>query len=185
MRMAIVALPYPLLKDAPLKGRRVLVRAGFDVPIENGKVVDPSRIETLLPTMQAILQGGASLILMAHQGRPKDKPDPVFSQKPLVPVLETLLKTKVLFADSCTGDSAKKEAAARKPGEVLLLENLRFDPREKKNDPAFAQELASLADLYVNDAFTNCHRAHASMVGVPKLLPSFMGLQLEEIGRAN
>ncbi|OGJ59509.1 phosphoglycerate kinase [Candidatus Peribacteria bacterium RIFCSPHIGHO2_01_FULL_55_13] len=178
--MAIVALPYPLLKDAPLKGRRVLVRAGFDVPIENGKVVDPSRIETLLPTMQAILQGGASLILMAHQGRPKDKPDPVFSQKPLVPVLETLLKTKVLFADSCTGDSAKKAAAALKPGEVLLLENLRFDPREKKNDPAFAQELASLGDLYVNDAFTNCHRAHASMVGVPKLLPSFMGLQLEE-----
>ncbi|TSC98137.1 MAG: phosphoglycerate kinase [Candidatus Peregrinibacteria bacterium Greene1014_49] len=130
--------------------------------------------------MQAILKGGGSLILMAHQGRPKDKPDPIFSQKPLVPVLEKLLKTKVLFADSCIGDSAKKASANLKPGEVLLLENLRFDPREKKNDMAFAKELASLADLYVNDAFTNCHRAHASMVGVPALLPSFMGLQLEE-----
>lgn len=171
---------YPLLKDAPLKGKRVLVRAGFDIPIENGKVIDTSRIDALLPTMQAILKGGASLILMAHQGRPKDKPDPVFSQKPLVPVLEAVLKTKVLFADSCTGDSATKAAAALQPGAVLLLENLRFDPREKKNDPAFAKELAALADLYVNDAFTNCHRAHASMVGVPKLLPSFMGLQLEE-----
>ncbi|MEK7563091.1 MAG: phosphoglycerate kinase, partial [Patescibacteria group bacterium] len=92
---------YPLLKDAPLKGKRVLVRAGFDIPIENGKVIDTSRIDALLPTMQAILKGGASLILMAHQGRPKDKPDPVFSQKPLVPVLEAVLKTKVLFADSC------------------------------------------------------------------------------------
>lgn len=174
------ALPYPLLKDAPLRGKRVLVRAGFDVPIEGGKVVDTSRITALLPTMQMILKGGASLILMAHQGRPKDKSDPAFSQKPLVPVLETLLKTKVTFADSCTGDATKSAATALKPGEVLLLENLRFDPREKKNDPAFAKELASLADLYVNDAFTNCHRAHSSMVGVPHLLPSFMGLQLEQ-----
>jgi phosphoglycerate kinase len=156
------------------------VRAGFDVPIEDGKVVDTSRIDALLPTMNTILQSGASLILMAHQGRPKDMPDPVFSQKPLVPVLELLLKTKVHFADSCTGASAREASVALQPGEVLLLENLRFDPREKKNDPEFAQELASLADLYVNDAFTNCHRAHASMVGVPALLPSFMGLQLEE-----
>ena len=174
------ALPYPLLKDASLKGKRVLVRAGFDVPIENGTVVDTSRIDALLPTMHAILKGGASLILMAHQGRPKDKPDPLFSQKPLVPVLEKLLKTRVLFADSCVGGSTKKAAAHLKHGEVLLLENLRFDAREKKNDPSFARELAALADLYVNDAFTNCHRAHASMVGIPKLLPSYMGLQLEE-----
>lgn len=173
-------LPYPLLKDAPLVGKKVLLRAGFDVPIENGKVVDASRIDALVPTMKAILDARAALIVMAHQGRPKDKPDPAFSQKPLVPVLEALLKTKVIFADSCTGDSAKKAAEALKPGEVLLLENLRFDSREKKNDPALAKELAGLADLYVNDAFTNCHRAHASMVGVPRLLPAFMGLQLEQ-----
>lgn len=158
----------------------MLLRAGFDVPIEEGKVVDTSRIDRLLPTMKVILKGGASLILMAHQGRPKDKLDPAFSQKPLVPVLEQLLKLKVSFADSCVGASTLALARALKPGEVLLLENLRFDPREKKNDPAFAAELAALGDLYVNDAFTNCHRADASMVGVPKLLPSFMGLQLEQ-----
>ncbi len=173
-------LPYPFLSEAHLFGKRVLLRAGFDVPMEDGKVVDTSRIEAVLPTMNAILKGGASLILMAHQGRPKDKPDPVFSQKPLVPVLEKLLKTKVIFADSCTGESTRKAALALKPGEILLLENLRFDPREKKNDPVFAKELASLADVYVNDAFTNCHRTHASMVGVPELLPCYMGLQLEE-----
>jgi 3-phosphoglycerate kinase len=178
--MTTKVLPYPLLSEAHLSGKRVLLRAGFDVPIEDGKVVDSSRIDAVLPTMKFILNGGASLILMAHQGRPKDVPDPVFSQKPLVPVLEKLLGTTVVFADSCTGESAKKAAAALKPGEVLLLENLRFDPREKKNDPEFAKAIASLADVYVNDAFTNCHRTHASMVGVPALLPSYMGLQLEE-----
>ncbi|MBM3227701.1 phosphoglycerate kinase [Candidatus Peribacteria bacterium] len=173
-------LPYPLLKDADLSGKRVLLRAGFDVPTEDGKVVDISRIEALVPTMQEILKRGASLVIMAHQGRPKDKPDPAFSQKPLVPVLEQLLNVSVAFAESCIGEVANSGAAALKPGGVLLLENLRFDPREKRNDPEFARKLASLADIYVNDAFTNCHRAHASMVGVPQLLPSFMGLQLEQ-----
>jgi phosphoglycerate kinase len=148
--------------------------------MEHGKVVDDSRIQAVLPTMKAIIDGGASLILIAHQGRPKDKPDPVFSQKPLVPVLQKLLEVDVAFVDSCTGEAAAEAAAALKPRQVLLLENLRFDPREKKNDPGFAKELAAIADLYVNDAFTNCHRNHASMVGVPKLLPSFIGLQLEE-----
>ncbi len=169
---------YRTLDQADLHGKRVLLRAGFDVPIENGAVTDATRIEALLPTMRAILDGGASLILLAHQGRPKDAPDPAFSQQPLVPVLEAMLHARVLFAPSCVGPEAKRLADALQPGEVLLLENLRFDPREKKNDPAFAQELAALGNLYVNDAFTNCHRDHASMVGVPKLLPAFIGLQL-------
>lgn len=172
--------PYPLLSSATLSGKRVLLRAGFDVPISDGKVTDASRIEAIVPTMKYILQSGASLIIMAHQGRPKNGPDPACSQEPLVPVLKKLLKANIAFAKSCTGEETAKMAKALKPGDVLLLENLRFDPREQKNDPSLSKELAALADVYVNDAFTNCHRAHASMVGVPTLLPSSMGLQLEQ-----
>ncbi len=158
----------------------MLLRAGFDVPIDNGKVTDTTRIESLLPTMQFILKQDAILILMSHQGRPKDAPDPAFSQEPLVPVLEKLLGCTVHFAKDCVGPTAKEAVKKAKPGEVVLLENLRFHPEEKKNDMTFAKELASLGDIYVNDAFTNCHRVHASMVGIATLLPSAMGLQLEE-----
>ncbi len=171
---------YPLLKDADLKGKRVLLRVGFDVPIENGKIEDSSRIESLVPTMRFILDHGASLILLSHQGRPKGKPLPEFSQKPLVPVLEKLLGVSVKFAPSPTGKETESMATALKTGEMLLVENLRFDPGEEKNDPAFAKALAILGEVYVNDAFTNCHRAHASMVGLPALLPHFTGLQLQE-----
>ena len=171
---------YPTLSEADLSGKRVLLRAGFDLPMEDGVVTDISRVEALVPTMRYILDHGASLIILAHQGRPKGKPVPEFSQKPLVPVLEKLLGTTVHFADSCTGDATLALASSLKAGEVLLLENLRYDPREEANDPEFAKELAALGDVYVNDAFTNCHRAHASMVGLPALLPSFMGLQLEQ-----
>ena len=176
-------MQYPLLKEAKLKGKRVLLRAGFDVPIKEGTVTDTSRIEAVLPTMKYILKEGGSLVIMAHQGRPKGKRVPEMSQKPLVPVLEKLLKVKVQFSDSCRGPEVQKMAEALKPGDVLLLENLRFDPAEKSKDPAkrdaFGKELAALADLYINDAFPNCHRDHASMTSVPKVLPSFMGLQLE------
>lgn len=171
---------YHTLKDARLKGEKVLLRAGFDLPMENGKVSDQTRVEAVLPTMKHILGAGAVLIIMAHQGRPKDGPDPEFSQKPLVPVLEKLLKTTVHFASDCIGKPAKDAVAKAKPGEVVLLENLRYHKEEKMNDVAFAKELASLGDVYVNDAFTNCHRNHASMIGVPKFLPSFMGFSLEE-----
>lgn len=171
---------YPTLADATLQGKRVLLRAGFDVPMEDGKVNDVSRIEALLPTMKKILESGASLVILSHQGRPKGKADPAFSQKPLVPILETFLGRDVAFAESCTGASATKLAQGLKPGEVLLLENLRYDPREEKNDEAFAKELASLGDVYVNDAFTNCHRAHASVSALARLLPAYMGLQLEQ-----
>jgi phosphoglycerate kinase len=177
----VSAVPqYRTLADVDLAGKRVLLRAGFDVPIENGKVHDHTRIEAILPTMKHILDAGASLILLSHQGRPKGTVDLAFTQRPLVPVLSELLGRPVAFADSCTGEETLAATKQLKPGDVLLLENLRFDPREEKNDPAFAAELASLGDLYVNDAFTNSHRDHASMTTLATLLPSCMGLQLEE-----
>lgn len=172
--------PYPLLANADVRGKRVILRAGFDVPIENGKVTDTERIAAILPTMRAILDRGASLVILAHQGRPKGKAVPAFSQKPLVPVLRRLLRRPIVFAPQLRGTMLRRSAAALKPGEVLLVENLRYHPGEESNDLAFARELAALGDLYVNDAFTNCHRSHASMVGLPKLLPHYMGLTLEQ-----
>lgn len=168
------------LKNADIAGKKVLLRAGFDVEIADGKVTDTSRIDALVPTMAFILDRGASLIIMAHQGRPKGKRVESESQKPLVPVLERLLGRSVAFSDSCTGPDTSAAAAALQPGQVLLLENLRYDEREEKNDSAFAKELASLADVYVNDAFSNAHRKHASMVAVTEFLPSYAGLQLEQ-----
>ncbi len=174
-------MTYPKLQDADIKGKRVLLRAGFDVPIEDGKVVDRTRIEAMLPSMKYILDQGAALVILAHQARPKGKVVPEMSQKPVVPVLDELLELSVKFAESCTGPETKKMAEELKTGEVLLLENVRFDPREKiekdKKDE-LGKELSELAD--VNDAFTNCHRDHASMTGVPKFIPSFMGLQVEQ-----
>lgn len=204
---------YPQLEDADIEGKRVLLRAGFDVPYEikkqgeeltkddgekwvevrgavsdtddtevtlHARVSDISRIEAIVPTMQEILKQKAALIIMAHQSRPKGKRVASMSQKPLVSVLKRLLGVQVQFAEDCIGDATQKMAEALKPGEVLLLENLRYDKREKKNDPEFSEKLAALADVYVNDAFPNCHRAHASMVGVTEHLPSYMGLQLQQ-----
>lgn len=172
---------YRLLADADLRGKRVLLRAGFDLPMEkDGSITDITRVKAIEKTMKHILKAGAILIIAAHQGRPKDHADPMFTQKPLVPILKKLLKTNVHFASSCIGPIAEKTIARAQPGEVVLLENLRFHAGEKKNDPAFAKALAALADVYVNDAFTNCHRVHASMVGVAKRLPAFMGLTLEK-----
>ncbi|MFA5799611.1 MAG: phosphoglycerate kinase [Candidatus Peribacteraceae bacterium] len=171
---------YRTLDEAKLQGKRVLLRAGFDVPMKDGGVADTTRIEAILKTMRFILDAKAVLILLAHQGRPKDGPDPQFSQEPLVPVLEKLLKTMVHFAKDCIGKAAADVILKAKPGEVVLLENLRFHPEEKKNDPKFVEALAALGDVYVNDAFTNCHREHASMVGVPRLLPSYMGFNLAQ-----
>ena len=167
------------LEEASLQGKRVLLRAGFDVTIENGNVMDTERIEALRETMRHILDAGASLILLSHQGRPKGKPIPECSQKPIVPVLEKILGREVLFAGSCRGPKTEAAAQALKPGQVLFLENLRYDPGEEKNDPDLAKSLAALGDVYVNDAFTNCHRNHASMVALAKLLPSYAGLQLQ------
>lgn len=166
-------------EELDLQGKKVLLRAGFDVTIENGLVTDTSRIDALKDTMLTILAKG-SLIIMAHQGRPKGQPVPEESQKPLVAVLEKLLARSVAFAPSCVGPETEAMAKALKPGEALLLENLRYDEREEKNDPEFARQLAALADCYVCDAFSNAHRAHASMVGVPAFLPHAMGLQMQK-----
>jgi phosphoglycerate kinase len=171
---------YPSLRDADLDGKRVLLRAGFDVPIENGVITDISRIEAVIPTMTYVIQHNAALIIMAHQDRPKGKVVPEFSQRPLVSIIEKLLGRPVKFASSCVGEDTKKMVDALAPGEILLLENLRYDAREEANDEAFAEELASLADVYVNDAFSNSHRKHASMVAVAKMLPAYMGLNLEQ-----
>jgi len=172
---------YRLLSEADIKGKRVLLRAGFDLPMEDdGSITDVTRVEAIKKTMQHILTSGGVLVIMAHQGRPKDGPDPKFSQRTIVKVLEKILKTTVHFASDCVGSEAEKAVAIAKPGEVVLLENLRFHPQEKKNDPEFSKALAKLGDIYVNDAFTNCHRVHASMVGVAKLLPAYMGFNLEQ-----
>jgi len=159
----------------------ILLRAGFDVPIKDGKVLDIKRIEVLLPTIKYLAKKGP-LVILSHQGRPKGKIDMAFTQKPLVKVLEKLLKQKVKFADHCVGVKTEKIARSLKKGEILLLENLRFEPGEEKNDVIFAKGLAKLGDIYVMDAFPDAHREHASIVGVPKYLPSYAGFQfLKEI----
>lgn len=161
--------------------KTILLRAGFDVPIKNGKVTDSRRIKILIPTIQYLLKKGP-LIVLSHQGRPNGKKDMSFSQRPLVPVLEKFLKMKVKFADSCIGPETEKVAKSLKKGEILLLENLRFEKGEEGNNLNFAKKLAKLGGIYVIDAFTNAHRKHASMIGVPKYLPTFIGFQfLEEI----
>ncbi|HCI03313.1 MAG: phosphoglycerate kinase [Candidatus Peribacteraceae bacterium] len=176
-------MTYPLLKDQNLSGKRVLLRAGFDVPIENGEVQDTTRIEALVPTMKHIIDGGGKLIIMAHQGRPKAKRVPEMSQKPLVSVLDKLLSVSVKFCSQCRGEEAKKMINELSEGEVLLLENLRYEKEEKSKDEterdSFGKELAELGDIYVNDAFTNCHRDHASMTSVPKFLPGCMGFAVQ------
>lgn len=175
---------YHTLDQADLSGKRVILRAGFDVTIEEGKVLDTERIEALLPTITHILKAGASLVILSHQGRPKGKRNMEYTQEPVCGVLEKLTKKKVQWADSCIGADAVKKAKALKKGEMLFCENLRFEAGEEANDPAFAQELAKLGDVYVNDAFTNCHRKHASMVALAELLPAYAGLQLTKELRA-
>ncbi|MFA6585899.1 MAG: phosphoglycerate kinase [Candidatus Paceibacterota bacterium] len=163
------------------KDKVILLRAGFDVPIKDGKVIDSKRIEVLLPTIKFLIKKGP-LVILTHQGRPGGKRDMNFTEKPLVPVLEELLKRKIKFADSCIGVETENMARSLKKGEVLLVENLRFEPGEEKNDPSFAKKLAKLGDIYVIDAFPDAHREHASIVGVPKYLPSYAGFQfLKEV----
>lgn len=165
------------INDVSLQGRKVIMRVDYNVPLDGDRITDALRVEAAMPTVQAILAQGASLILMSHLGRPKGKPDAKYSLKPVYAWLKDHLKAPVLWADDCVGDAAKNAAAALKPGEVLLLENLRFHAEEEKNDPAFAKELASLAEVYVNDAFGTAHRAHASTEGITHFLsPSVAGL---------
>ncbi len=158
------------IRDIDMKGKRVIMRVDFNVPMdENRKVSDTTRIDAALPSIKAVLDGGASLILMSHLGRPKGAPNPKYSMAPVVEVLAARLGgTKVSMAPDCVGAEVESMAAALKPGEVLLLENLRFHAEEEGNDPAFSASLAKLADIYVNDAFGTAHRAHASTEGITK-----------------
>ncbi len=176
------------VKDIDLKGKRVLMRVDFNVPMEGGKVTDDKRIRASLPTIQYVLDQGASLILMSHLGRPKGGPDPEFSLQPASQVLAGLLGRPVAMAPDCIGPAVEKLAKALKPGEVLMLENTRFHPGEEQNDPALAKQLAALGDVYVNDAFGSAHRAHASTEGVAHFLPAVSGFlmeqELEYLGRA-
>ena len=169
-----------IVTDLDVNGKKVLVRVDFNVPIKDGKVSDDTRITAALPTIQYLLDNGAAVILCSHLGRPKEGPDPAYSMKPVAEHLATLISAPVKFAEDCIGPVAEKAAAELKPGEVLVLENTRFHPEETKNDPAMAKALASLADLYVNDAFGSAHRAHASTAGVAEYLPSAAGFLMEK-----
>jgi phosphoglycerate kinase len=167
------------LDALPVQSKRVLVRVDYNVPLnEQGGITDDTRIRETLPTLNALLQKDAALILCAHLGRPKGKPNPQYSLKPVAARLEELLKRPVQMAPDCVGPEVEGMAKALKPGEILLLENLRFHAEEEANDPNFAQKLASLADAFVQDAFGAVHRAHASTKGVTERLPSAAGLLL-------
>jgi phosphoglycerate kinase len=168
------------VRDIDLRNKRVLVRVDFNVPLKEGKITDDTRITAALPTLRYILdQKGATLILMSHLGRPK-KPDQENSLAPIAARLSELLGKKVALAPDCVGPAADAAVKAMKAGDVLLLENVRFHPEEEKNDPGFARQLASLGDVYVNDAFGTAHRAHASTEGVAKILPGVAGFLMEK-----
>jgi phosphoglycerate kinase len=168
------------VEDMDVKGKKVLVRVDFNVPIKEGKVGDDTRIRAALPTIEYLLNKGAAVILCSHLGRPKGGPDPKYTMKPVGEYLSTLMKKPVAFADDCIGPVAEAAAKALKPGEILLLENTRFHPEEEKNDPGMAKQLASLADIFINDAFGTAHRAHSSTEGVAHFLPAAAGFLLEK-----
>ncbi len=171
-----------------LGGKRVFLRVDLNVPLEDGRVGEDTRIRAVLPTVERCLKGGASVILASHLGRPKGKPDPRYSLKPVAARFEELLGRPVPLLPDCVGPEVSAAASALKPGDVVLLENLRFHAEEEANDPEFARALASLADVYVDDAFAAAHRAHASIEGITRYLkPAAAGLlmqrELEALGR--
>jgi len=164
------------IKDIDVKNKRVIVRVDFNVPLDKqGNITDDSRIKGALPTIQYLLDNNAKVILMSHLGRPKGKVREELRLTPVAKRLEELLGKKVSKSDDCIGDNAAKMISMMQPKDVILLENLRFHPEEEANDAAFAKQLASFADIFVNDAFGTCHRAHASTEGITKYLPSVAG----------
>ncbi len=169
------------VKDIDLKGKKVLVRCDFNVPLdENRNITDNTRIVAALPTIKYLLENNCSIILCSHLGRPKGEFKPEFSLAPVAKELSRLLDQDVIMAKDVIGEDAKTKAANLKPGEILLLENVRFHREETDNDPEFSKELASMAEVYVNDAFGAAHRAHASTVGVASYLPAVSGFLIEK-----
>jgi len=169
------------IDDVDLKGKRVLMRVDFNVPLEKGEVADDTRIRASLPSIKKIIDSGGKAILMSHLGRPKGKVVPEMSLSPVAERLEQLLGKPVKFIAECIGPEVESEVSSLKEEEVLLLENLRFHPEEEKDDPEFAERLASLGDLYVNDAFGTSHRAHASTEGITKYLkPAVAGYLMQK-----
>jgi len=171
-------MTFKTLDDADLKGQRALVRVDFNVPMHEGEVSDDTRLQAAVPTIRKLRQGGAKVVLLAHFDRPKGKVVPSMSLEPIVPALAKVLGVPVAFAADCVGEAAAAAVDALGPGDVLLLENVRFHAGEEDNDPAFAKALAVNGDLYVNDAFSAAHRAHASTEGLAHVLPAFAGEQM-------
>ncbi len=169
-----------MVTDLDVEGKKVIVRVDFNVPIKEGKITDDTRITAALPTINYLLDHGAAVILMSHLGRPKTKEDLQYSLKPVAEHLATLVNVPVKFASDCRGEIAQAASAELKPGEILVLENTRFYPEESKNDLEMSRDLASLADLYVNDAFGSAHRAHSSTAGIADFLPAAAGFLMEK-----
>jgi phosphoglycerate kinase len=172
-------MAFRRLDGADLAGKRALVRVDFNVPMQDGRITDDTRLRAALPTIQTLRAGGAMVILAAHFDRPKGKRVPSMSLAPVAPALANLLGAPVGFADDCIGAAAADAISAMAPGDVLLLENTRFHPGEETNCPTLSRAFADLADLYVNDAFSAAHRAHASTEGVARHLPAYAGRSME------
>jgi phosphoglycerate kinase len=169
---------FKTLDDLSPKGKVILLRADLNVPMQGGQVSDMTRITRLLPTINELAGKGGKIILLSHFGRPKGK-DPALSLAPIGKALETALGKKISFVSDCIGDAPKAAIAKMKEGDITLLENVRFYPEEEKDDPAFAAKIASLGDVYVNDAFSAAHRAHATTHGIAKILPAYAGRLME------
>ena len=171
-------MTFKTLEDANLAGKRALVRVDFNVPMADGAVSDDTRLQAAVPTIEKLRSAGAKVILLAHFDRPRGRVVPEMSLAPIAPALAKVLGYSVSFVGDCAGPEVAAAVAAMAPGDVVLLENVRFDAGEEKNDPGFAQALAANADLYVNDAFSAAHRAHASTEGLAHMLPAFAGEQM-------
>ena len=171
---------FRTLDGVDVRGKRVLIRVDLNVPMADGKVSDDTRIRAVAPTIKEVTDKGGKAILLAHFGRPKDGPDPKFSLKPVVPAVSAILGKPVAFATDCVGTPAEQAVAAMKDGDVLVLENTRFHKGEEENDPLFTAELAKLGDIYVNDAFSAAHRAHASTEGLANHMPAYAGRSMQK-----
>ncbi len=177
-------MDFTSLKDLDLKGKRVLLRVDLNVPKQDGRITDTTRIDRLKPTIDALRSAGARIIILSHFGRPKGEKESALSLAFILKALETAWGAPVRFTQNCIGETAQTLCNSLQDGDIVLLENLRFHAGEEKNDPEFAKELAKLGDIYVNDAFSAAHRAHASTEGLAHLLPSAAGLLMEEELRA-